>query len=175
MEVWQYIIAAVLVALSGLFSGLNLGLMSFAPEDLRIVIEGSPDESERRSAAKIQPLRKTGNLLLCTLLLGNTLVNAAIATLLADATAGVLGMFITTGLIVVFGEIVPQSVCSRCSALQIGPASVPLVWLFVGITFIVAYPIAKVLDWALGGEMSAVYTKNELKSLIRMAWKILKE
>ena len=167
MEVWQYIIAAVLVALSGLFSGLNLGLMSFAPEDLRIVIEGSPDESERRSAAKIQPLRKTGNLLLCTLLLGNTLVNAAIATLLADATAGVLGMFITTGLIVVFGEIVPQSVCSRY-ALQIGAASVPLVWLFVGITFIVAYPIAKVLDWALGGEMSAVYTKNELKSLIRI-------
>ena len=44
----------------------------------------------------------------------------------------------------------------------------PLVWLFVGITFIVAYPIAKVLDWALGGEMSAVYTKNELKSLIRI-------
>ena len=167
MEVWQYIIAAVLVALSGLFSGLNLGLMSFAPEDLRIVIEGSPDESERRAAAKIQPLRKTGNLLLCTLLLGNTLVNAAIATLLADATAGVLGMFITTGLIVVFGEIVPQSVCSRY-ALQIGAASVPLVWLFVGITFPVAYPIAKALDWALGGEMSAVYTKGELQSLIRI-------
>mgnify|MGYP001183830845 CR=1 FL=1 len=73
---------------------------------------------ERRDAATIQPLRKTGNLLLCTLLLGNTLVNAAIATLLADATAGVLGMFITTGLIVVFGEIVPQSVCSRY-ALQV--------------------------------------------------------
>ena len=158
MEVWQYIIAAVLVALSGLFSGLNLGLMSFAPEDLRIVIEGSPDESERRSAAKIQPLRKTGNLLLCTLLLGNTLVNAAIATLLADATAGVLGMFITTGLIVVFGEIVPQSVCSRY-ALQIGAASVPLVWLFVGITFIVAYPIAKVWTGP-SAAMSAVYAKR---------------
>ena len=103
MEVWQYIIAAVLVALSGLFSGLNLGLMSFAPEDL-IVIEGSPDESERRSAAKIQPLRKTGNCCSMRCCSATRWSNAAIATLLADATAGVLGMFITTGLIVVFGD-----------------------------------------------------------------------
>ena len=57
------------------------------------------------------------------------------------------------------------SACSRYA--KIGAASATG-WLFVGITFVVAYPIAKVLDWALGGEMSAVYTKNELKSLIRI-------
>ena len=51
------IIAAALVALSGLFSGLNLGLMSFADEDLRIVIEGSPDENKVRNAQRIRPLR----------------------------------------------------------------------------------------------------------------------
>ena len=49
--------AAVLVMLSGLFSGLNLGLMSFSDEDLRIIVEGSPDEQERRDAATIQPLQ----------------------------------------------------------------------------------------------------------------------
>ena len=52
------IIAAALVALSGLFSGLNLGLMSFADEDLRIVIEGSPDESEVRNAERIRRCAK---------------------------------------------------------------------------------------------------------------------
>ena len=36
----------VLVILSGLFSGLNLGLMSFTDDDLGIIIDGSSDERE---------------------------------------------------------------------------------------------------------------------------------
>merc|ERR1719356_913372 len=90
-------IAGVLVMLSGLFSGLNLGLMSFTPSDLEITIKGSPDENARKYAKRILPLRKNGNLLLCTLLLGNTLVNALIAILLADMTSGLIGGMITTG------------------------------------------------------------------------------
>ena len=131
------IIAAALVALSGLFSGLNLGLMSFADEDLRIVIEGSPDENKVRNAQRIRPLRARGNLLLCTLLLGNTLVNAMIAILLGDMAGGIVGGIVTTGLIVVFGEIIPQAVCSR-NALSIGAATLPLVYVFV----VVCFPIA---------------------------------
>ena len=83
--------AIVLVAFSGLFSGLNLGLMSFSAEDLKIIIKGSGDPDERVWAQKILPLRDRGNLLLCTLLLGNTLVNAVIAILLADITSGTVG------------------------------------------------------------------------------------
>ena len=148
------VIAAALVMLSGLFSGLNLGLMSFSDEDLRIIIEGSPNAAERRDAATIAPLRKTGNLLLCTLLLGNTLVNAMIAILLSGMTSGVVGGLVTTALIVVFGEIIPQSVCSRY-ALRIGARSVPIVWAFVGLCFVAAWPVARVLDWALGRVSSA--------------------
>ena len=122
--------AIVLVAFSGLFSGLNLGLMSFSAEDLKIIIKGSGDPDERVWAQKILPLRDRGNLLLCTLLLGNTLVNAVIAILLADIASGTVGALVTTALIVVFGEIIPQSVCSRY-ALRIGAMSVPVVWLFV--------------------------------------------
>ena len=151
------IIAAALVALSGLFSGLNLGLMSFADEDLRIVIEGSPDENKVRNAQRIRPLRARGNLLLCTLLLGNTLVNAMIAILLGDMAGGIVGGIVTTGLIVVFGEIIPQSVCSRY-ALAIGARSVPIVWVFLVVCLPIAYPISLVLDWALGREVSATYT-----------------
>merc|ERR1719379_1705177 len=101
--------------------------MSYTPSDLEITINGSPDESARRYAKKILPLRSNGNLLLCTLLLGNTLVNALIAILLADMTSGLIGGMITTGLIVVFGEIIPQSVCTR-HGLFIGSFSVPIVW-----------------------------------------------
>jgi len=161
------ILAACLICLSGIFSGLNLGLMSLAPDDLQIVIEGSPSEKERRDASRIMPLRSRGNLLLCTLLLGNTLVNAAIAVLLADATDGIIGTVLTTGLIMIFGEIIPQSVCSRY-ALSLGARSVPLVWLFVVACFVVTWPISKVLDYVLGGEVSADYTKGELRALVKM-------
>ena len=73
---WFFLIAAGLIVMSGFFSGLNLGLMSLAPDELKVVMEGSADEQAKKDAAKIYPLRKRGNLLLCTLLLGNTLVNA---------------------------------------------------------------------------------------------------
>ena len=151
--------AAILVALSGLFSGLNLGLMSFTDDDLGLVISGSGDPEEVECAQKIRPLRKRGNLLLCTLLLGNTLVNAVIAVLLADLTSGLVGTCVTTGLIVVFGEIVPQSICSR-HALAVGALAMPLVEFFVLICYPIAYPISLILDRVLGREVSAIFSRQ---------------
>ena len=60
--------------MSGLFSGLTLGLMSLDMVSLEILRDGGEGE-ERAYAAKIIPIRAKGNLLLCTLLLGNTMVN----------------------------------------------------------------------------------------------------
>ena len=153
-------------ALSGLFSGLNLADV-VRRRGSGIVIEGSPDENKVRDAERIRPLRKEGNLLLCTLLLGNTLVNAMIAILLGDIAGGVIGGIVTTALIVVFGEIIPQSVCSRY-ALEIGARSVPIVWLFLVVCWPIAKPISMVLDRALGGEISLTYTKNELAALVQI-------
>ena len=152
---WFFLIAAGLIVMSGFFSGLNLGLMSLAPDELKVVMEGSADEQAKRDAAKIYPLRKRGNLLLCTLLLGNTLVNALIAVLLADATSGLIGSLLTTALILIFGEIIPQSICSRYG-LRTGAVALPFVYLFVGLCFVICYPLSKILDWALGREITAV-------------------
>merc|ERR550539_1362976 len=110
-EWWQVVIEwaliVFLVALSGLFSGLNLGLMGLDPIGLRIVM-ASDDDKNRENARKIQPLRKHGNWLLCTLLIGNVAVNAALSILLADKTSGLLGFVISTTVITIFGEIIPQ-------------------------------------------------------------------
>lgn len=70
------LLACCLLVLSGLFSGLTLGLMSLDMVSLEILAEGG-EEQERECAKKILPVRAKGNLLLCTLLLGNTMVNGA--------------------------------------------------------------------------------------------------
>jgi metal transporter CNNM len=156
----------VLLCLSGLFSGLTLGLMSLDLAQLRIVISGGSRE-EAGWALKIFPLRRKGNLLLCTLLIGNTLVNAMIAIVSASFTGGVAGTILSTGFIVVFGEISPQSLCSR-HGLRIGAATVPIVRIFLAALFPVAWPISIVLDHVLGEEMGTIYSKKELSVLMEM-------
>ena len=77
----QIILIILLIAFSALFSGLTLGLMGLDKTGLEIVMGG--DDAVNAAAAKvIYPVRKNGNLLLCTLLLGNVAVNALLSKLM---------------------------------------------------------------------------------------------
>ena len=155
-----------LICCSGGFSGLTLGLLSLSIEGLDIVIHGGTTQ-EKRWAERILPVRRRGNLLLCTLLLGNTLVNALIAILMADLTSGVVGGLISTAVIVVFGEITPQAICNR-HGLRIGSASIPIVRLLMILLIPITYPIATILDMVLGREMGTAYTRQQLDKLLEM-------
>ena len=107
----QILLIVILISLSATFSGLTLGLMSLDKTGLQIVMGG--DDTEAAGYAKIiYPVREDGNLLLCTLLLGNVAVNALLSILLAEYTGGVTGLLSSTFLIVIFGEIVPQALVS---------------------------------------------------------------
>ena len=79
-------IAVVLLGLSGLFSGLTLGLMSLDPQGLKIIIAGG-DPVERRQAERILPVREQGNLLLCTPVLTRTQCAAAVPYARATRTS----------------------------------------------------------------------------------------
>lgn len=160
------IIAVFLLLLSGLFSGLTLGLMSLDMVSLEILAEGGDDE-EKAYAKKIMPIRAKGNLLLCTLLLGNTMVNALIAILMADLTDGLVGLAASTLSIVICGEIVPQAACSR-HGLYIGAKSVWIVKVFIVLMYVIAWPISILLDYVLGRDIGQVFSANELNKLIRI-------
>eukprot|EP01059_Diplonema_ambulator_P007247 TRINITY_DN1673_c0_g1_i3.p1 TRINITY_DN1673_c0_g1~~TRINITY_DN1673_c0_g1_i3.p1 ORF type:complete len:600 (+),score=224.15 TRINITY_DN1673_c0_g1_i3:70-1869(+) len=163
-------LAGVLLALSGCFSGLTLGLLGLDTMALKAVAEAGSGKN-REYAQRILPVREKGNLLLCTLLLGNVMVNVMIPILLADVTGGLFGFIFSTFFIVIFGEIVPQSTCSK-HALFIGANAIPLVSFFMFVLYILAKPIAFMLDLTIGEDGGQLYDKQELKQLL---WQHLHE
>lgn len=173
---YSWLVLVVLTSLSGIFSGLNLGLMSLTVEDLNIIIRSSTDPRQISDAHRIMPLRKRGNLLLCTLLIGNTVVNVMLSVLTdpiwtflfgSNTLGSILSLALPSALIVVMGEIIPQSVCSRY-ALSIGARTVPLTYCFVLLTAPFAIPISLLLDKLLGDEISGVFTRQGLLELVKL-------
>ena len=162
----RIVFIAILMVLSGLFSGLNLGLMALDVNSLRIIMV-SGTESQKRHAKSIYPVRKRGNYLLCTLLLGNVLVNSTFSILLGDLTSGLIAIAGSTFAIVIFGEIIPQAICSR-HGLFVGAKTIWLTYLFMIITFPVSFPLSKVLDLILGEELGAIYNRDQLLHLLKV-------
>jgi hypothetical protein len=123
----QILLIIFLIALSALFSGLTLGLMSLDKTGLEIVMSGD-DPKAAAYAQAIYPVRSDGNLLLCTLLLGNVAVNALLSILLAEYAGGVVGLISSTFLIVIFGEILPQAFVSSVSTTVSKLAATSRMW-----------------------------------------------
>ncbi|XP_041960485.1 metal transporter CNNM2 [Alosa sapidissima] len=163
----QVIFISMLLCLSGMFSGLNLGLMALDPMELQIV-QNCGTEREKNFARKIEPVRSQGNYLLCSLLLGNVLVNTTLTILLDDiAGNGLIAVVMSTIGIVIFGEIVPQAICSR-HGLAVGANTILLTKFFMLLTFPASYPVSKLLDYLLGQEIGTVYNREKLLEMLRV-------
>lgn len=141
--------------------------MSLTPHDLTLIQEAeTPDD--RKYAKRIFPIRQRGNFLLCTILLGNVLVNSTTTILLDTLISGMLAVAGATFAIVIFGEIIPQAICSR-HGLKIGAQTIMLTRIFMIITSPIAFPLSKVLDIILGRmKFSATFFSLQLKKLMHL-------
>ncbi|XP_061656930.1 metal transporter CNNM4 isoform X2 [Syngnathoides biaculeatus] len=168
LPLWlQVILISGLLLLSGMFSGLNLGLMALDPMELRIVQSCGTDK-EKKYARKIEPIRSKGNYLLCSLLLGNVLVNTTLTILLDDLTgSGPGAVAASTVGIVIFGEIAPQALCSR-HGLAVGADTIALTKFFMLLTFPLSFPVSKLLDVLLGQEIGTVYNREKLVGMLKV-------
>ena len=155
-----YVIIIILIGLSGIFSGLTLGYFSLNKDDLK-----RKAELGNKKAKQIYQIRQRGNLLLCTLLVGNVAVNSTLAIFLGSIISGVVAGFVATALIVIFGEILPQATFSR-HALNFGAKLSWLAKFFIIILSPVCLPLAWMLDKILGDEVPTVYSKKELIKMV---------
>ncbi|EAU33830.1 conserved hypothetical protein [Aspergillus terreus NIH2624] len=168
-SLWLYLgVAAALVLSGGAFAGLTIALMGQDEVYLQ-VIQTSGEASERKNAASVLKLLKRGkHWVLVTLLLSNVITNETLPIVLDRSLGGgwpaVLG---STVLIVIFGEIVPQSICVRYG-LPIGAWMAPCVLTLMYIMSPVAWPIAKLLDKLLGEDHGTIYKKAGLKTLVTL-------
>ncbi|XP_008805567.1 DUF21 domain-containing protein At2g14520 isoform X1 [Phoenix dactylifera] len=164
---WVYLlICAALVSFAGLMSGLTLGLMSLSLMDLEVLVKAGQPE-DRKRATKILPVVKNQHLLLCTLLIGNSLAMEALPIFLDSLVPAWGAILISVTLILAFGEIIPQAVCSRYG-LSVGAKLAGVVRVLLVVFFPVSYPISKLLDWILGKGHFALMRRAELKTLVDM-------
>ncbi|MCD4761646.1 hemolysin family protein [bacterium] len=154
------VIILILVGFSALFSGLTLGFFSLNKDDLERKMKLGDEQ-----AKKIYRVRKNGNLLLCTLLIGNVAINSALSIFLGSIVSGFLAGITATGLIVIFGEIIPQATFSRY-AFELGVKVVWIVRIFIFALYPICWPLAWLLDKILGDEMPSVYSRKELIKII---------
>ncbi|KAI3622786.1 cbs domain-containing protein [Moniliophthora roreri] len=161
------VLIPVLVLLSGLFAGLTLGYMSLDETQLNVLsISGTPEQ--RKYAQKITPIRKNGHLLLVTLLLANMIVNESLPVISDPVLGGgVQSVVVSTTLIVIFAEIIPQSLFTR-HGLYLGAKMAGLTRCLIFILGIISWPVAKLLEFVLGPHHGIIYRRAELKELIAM-------
>ncbi|KAI5294629.1 hypothetical protein KEM52_003568 [Ascosphaera acerosa] len=133
------------------------------------VLKTSGDDTERKHASRVLDLLHKGkHWVLVTLLLSNVITNETLPIVLDRSIGGgwpaILG---STVLIVIFGEIIPQSICV-CYGLAIGAWMAPFVLLLMRLMSPVAWPIALLLDRLLGHGQPTVYKKAGLKTLVTL-------
>ncbi|KAG1855956.1 hypothetical protein F4604DRAFT_1590562 [Suillus subluteus] len=162
---WKMTTSAFLVLAGGVFAGLSIGLMGLDELHLRVLATSSEEETERTNAQTVLNLMQRGrHWVLVVLLLGNVIINESLPIFLDSAIGGGLIAIVISATAI--GEIIPQAVCAR-HGLAIGARCAPFVLLLMYLFAPVAYPIAKILDRALGVHDAHTYKKAELKSFLQ--------
>lgn len=152
---------AALISLSAVCSGLNIAIMALQPADLKRKAKlGS------RQAQRILPLRNNIHLTLAAIILTNVAIISTTSLVLdSHLETGVLAGIISTLLIVIFGEIIPQALFAK-RALAFCAFFAPLLRVMVVVTYPITKPLQLLLDQLIGRERRSLHSRNELGMII---------
>jgi metal transporter CNNM len=150
----------VLILFSAVCSGLNIAVMALDPADLK-----RKAKLGNRQAKRVLPLRRQTHLTLASILLVNVAAVSANSLVLEQRLNGWLAGVLSTLLIVVFGEIIPQALFSR-NPLAWSSAFAPLLKLMIYVTYIISRPLQLLLDRLFPHEQAELQSRHELGLMI---------
>ncbi|MGH7240783.1 MAG: CNNM domain-containing protein [Candidatus Saccharimonadales bacterium] len=150
----------VLIAISAMCSGLNVALMSINLQELKRKAKLGHGDAKR-----VLPLRQNTHLSLSAILLTNVAAVSASSLVLESVLYGLFAGILSTLLIVIFGEILPQALIAR-RALYFMALFSPIVKLMVFITYPVSKLLQLMLDGLLKDESVYLQSRQELGIMI---------
>ena len=157
----------MLTLFAGLMSGLTVGYLSIDMLDMKLKIQnGTPDTVQY--AKRVLPIIEQHHYLLVTLLLANAAAMETLPIFLDALVPSVYAIMISVTAVLFFGEIIPQAVCTGPNQLKIAASVAPLVQLLMVAEGILAYPLAKLLDFVLGEHHMIRYSNSDLKGLVEL-------
>lgn len=151
---------AVLVGISAVCSGLNVAFMALDSQSLR-----RKAKLGDKAAKRVLPLRRNSHLTLSAILLVNVGAVSATSLVLEHHFYGLIAGIITTLLIVIFGEIVPQAFFVR-RALTFVSLFAPVLRFMIVITYPVSKPLQLLLDKIFAHETAHLQSRHEIGMMI---------
>lgn len=163
------ILSAVLIIFGGIFAGLTIGIMNQDEIYLQVLTtSGTPKQSKQASKILNMFQRRGKHLILVTLLLCNVITNETLPIVLDRiAGGGITAVVASSVFVIIFGEIIPQSLCVKFG-LSIGSFFSPFVEYLGLALYPVSKPIALLLDAVLGEPHGNTYEKSGLKTLVSL-------
>jgi metal transporter CNNM len=150
----------LLVSLSAVCSGLNIALMSLEVADLRRKAKIGNNDAKR-----VLPLRRNTHLSLAAILLTNVAAVSVTSLVLESEAGGLVAAVVSTLLIVILGEIVPQALFAKY-ALRASARLAPLLKLMILLTYPISKPLQLLLDKLFGHEKKKLHSRHELGMMI---------
>ncbi|HVV67405.1 MAG TPA: CNNM domain-containing protein [Candidatus Saccharimonadales bacterium] len=150
----------VLVLFSAVCSGLNIAVMSLDPAELR-----RKAKLGNKQAKRVLPLRRQTHLTLASILLVNVAAVSANSLVLEQRLNGWVAGTLSTLLIVIFGEIMPQALFSK-NPLAWTSAFAPLLRAMITVTYVISRPLQILLDNLFPQEHPQLQSRRELGLMI---------
>lgn len=150
----------LLIGASAICSGLNIAVMALDLKDIE-----RKAKTGNKQALKILPIRRRTHLTLAAILLTNVAAVSATSLVLEQKLVGFLAWILSTVLIVVLGEIVPQAFFLK-DPLKWTSRLANILKFMIVITYPLSRPLEMLLDYLLPHRKAALQTRSELGLLI---------